>query len=67
MYWFWYDYIKPKYGEKAQLCYMDTESSTVYIKIDDLYKDIAEDGGNRCDTLNYELDRLRLANWINER
>ena len=26
MYGFWYDYVKPKYGEKAELCYMDTVS-----------------------------------------
>ena len=26
MYEFWYDYVKPKYGEKAKLCYMDTNS-----------------------------------------
>ena len=26
MYEFWYDYGKPKYGEKAKLCYMDTVS-----------------------------------------
>ena len=23
MYEFWYDYIKPKYGDRAKLCYMD--------------------------------------------
>ena len=27
MYEFWYGYIKPKYKEKAKLCYMVTESS----------------------------------------
>ena len=28
----WYDYVKPKYDEKAKLCFMDTDSSIVYIK-----------------------------------
>ena len=23
MYEFWYDYVKPKYGETVRLCYMD--------------------------------------------
>ena len=32
MYEFWYDYVKPKDGEKMKLCYMDTDSFTVYIK-----------------------------------
>ena len=31
-YEFWYDYVKPKYGKKAKICYMDTDSFTVYIK-----------------------------------
>ena len=26
MYEFWYDYVKPRYDEKAKLCYMDTDS-----------------------------------------
>ena len=30
MYEFWYDYVKPKYGEKAKLCYMDMDSFIVY-------------------------------------
>ena len=52
-----YGMIKPKYGQEANLCYMDTDSFIVYIKTDDIYKDIAEDGETRFDTLNYELDR----------
>ena len=28
----WYDYVKPKYGEKSKLCYMVTDSFIVYIK-----------------------------------
>ena len=43
MYEFWYDYIKPKYGGKAKLCFMDTDSFIVYVKTNDIYKDIAED------------------------
>ena len=38
-----YDYVKPKYGEKVKLCYMDTDSFIVYLKTNDIYKDIAED------------------------
>ena len=37
IYEFWYDYVKLKYGEKAKLCYMDTDSFIVYIKTDDIY------------------------------
>ena len=43
MYEFWYDYIKPKYQDKAKLCYMDTDSFAIYIKTEDFYKDIAND------------------------
>ena len=32
MYEFWYDCVKPKYGEKAKLCCMDTDSFIVYVK-----------------------------------
>ena len=32
-------------------------SFIVYIKADDIYKDIAEDVETRFDTSNYELDR----------
>ena len=26
MYEFWYDHVKLKYGEKAELCYLNTEN-----------------------------------------
>ena len=32
MYELWYDYVKPKYGEKVKFCYMDTYIFIVYIK-----------------------------------
>ena len=57
MYECWYDYVIPKYDEKAKLCYMDTDSFIVYMKTDDIYKGIAEDVETRFDTSNYELDR----------
>ena len=43
MYEIWHDYVKPKYGENAKLCYMDTDSFIVHVKADAIYKDIAED------------------------
>ena len=47
---FWYDYVKPKYREKAKLCYMDTDSFIVRVKTNDIYEDIAEDVETRFDT-----------------
>ena len=32
MYDFWYYFLKPKYGEKAKLCYMDTGIALIYNK-----------------------------------
>ena len=57
MYEFWYDYMKPKYGDSVKLCYMDTDSFIMYIKTEDFYKDIANDVEKRFDTSNYEVDR----------
>ena len=54
MYEFWYDYIKPKYGDKARLCYMDADSFVIYIESENLYKDIASDVERWFDTSNYD-------------
>ena len=46
--------IKPKYGDKARLCYMDTDSFVTNIKTEDFYKDIASDVEIWFDTSNYD-------------
>ena len=56
MYEFWYDLFKPKYGKKANLCYIDTNSFIVCIKIYDIYKDIADSVETRFNTSIYELE-----------
>ena len=57
MYELWYDYVKPKYDENAELCFMDTDSFIVHIKTDDIYKNIADEVETRFDTSNFEIDR----------
>ena len=54
---FWYDCVKPKYDKNAKLCYIDTESFIVYVKTNDIFKDIAQDVETRFDTSNFEVDR----------
>ena len=39
---------------------MDRYSFLVYIKTEDIYKDISEDVEKRFNTSNYEVDRLLL-------
>ena len=66
MYEFWYDYVKNKYGNKARLCYMDTDSFVINIKTNDFYKDISQDVNERFDTSNYTFDRP-LPKGINKK
>ena len=55
---FWCEYIKPKYQCKAKLCYMDTNSFTIYIKTEVVYEGIANDVEKWFDTSNYGINRL---------
>ena len=57
MYKFWYDYVKPKYKQKTNLCYVDTHNFIVYTKAEDIYAEIAKDVEARFDNSDYELDR----------
>ena len=53
MYKFWYEYIKPKYADKAKLCYMDTDSFVIHVKTNDFFHDISNDVNLWFDTSNY--------------
>ena len=53
MYPFWYDYMKPKFNDNANLGYIDTDSFICHIKTENFYEDIANDVEKRFDTSNY--------------
>ena len=42
MHEFLYDYIKPKYEDKTNLCYIDRDSFIAIRTTENAYKDIAE-------------------------
>ena len=59
MYEFWYDYIKPKYGHSGNLCYTDTDSFIINIKIKDFFEDASNDVERWFDTSNYDKNDKR--------
>ena len=61
MYEFWYNYIVPKYGDRAKLCYTDADSFIIYIKTEDFFEDISNDVEKWFDRSNYnKKDKLPL-------
>ena len=59
MYEFWYDHIKPKYGDRAKLCYTDTDSFVIHIITEDFFEDISDDVERWFDTSNYDENDKR--------
>ena len=59
MFEFWYDYLKPMYGDKIRLCYTDTDNFLMHIKTDDFYKDISADVDKWFDTSNFNKNNNR--------
>ena len=68
MYKFWYDYIKPKYEDRAKLCYTDTGSIIAHIMTEDFYRDTADDVKKWFDISNYdENDERPLPIGMNKK
>ena len=68
MYQFWYYYIKSKYQDKAQLCYMDADSFIIHIETEDFYEDIANDVEKWFDASKYDKnDKRPLPIGINNK
>ena len=62
-----YDYIKPKYGDRVKLGYVDTDSFAIYIETEDFYNDIANDVERWFDKSNFdENDKRRLSVGMNK-
>ena len=56
MYRFHYEYVKPKWENKAKLLFTDTDSLCYEIETDDVHKDISENVSEWFDTSNYDKD-----------
>ena len=68
MYEFWYDYVKPKYKEKAKLCYMDTDCFVIIIFTETFFEDINNDVERWFDTFNYDKnDKWPLQTGMNKK
>ena len=51
--------LNQKYGDRAKLRYMDTDSFVIYIETEDFYKDIAGNVERWFDTSNYNENDKR--------
>ena len=58
-YKFWYDYIKPKYGDRGKLRYTDTDSFIIHIITKDFFENNADDVERCFDTSNYDYNDKR--------
>ena len=68
MYKFWHDYISPKYGDKAKLCYTDTNSFIIYIKTEDFFEGISNNIEKWFDMSNYDKnDKRPLPICVNKK
>ena len=68
MYDFHYNYIKKKYGNRAELLMTDTDSLMYLIQTDDVYDDIKKDVKKKFDTSNFpDVHPSRIKTGVNEK
>ena len=54
-----YDYFKPKYGDRAKLCYTHTDSFIINITTEDFFEDISNEVEVWYDTSSYDENDKR--------
>ncbi len=63
MYEFHYDYVKPKWEDRVELLFTDTDSLCYEIRTDDVYEDIKNDVDKWYDTSNYCTTKIIPADY----
>ena len=58
MYKFYYDYLRPKFKDKMQLLYVDTDSFVLEIHTDDFFEDTKYDLKEWFDTSDYDKNMV---------
>lgn len=66
MYEYYYNFLKPKYGENIQIAYTDTDSFVLHVKTDDFYEDMKQNL-ERYDTSDYPLNNQFQMPLVNKK
>ena len=65
MHEFHYDCMRPRYGGKVRLCYMNTDSFVYEIGTEHFYRDIAKDVEERF--IRVDIQRMKTSHCPSEK
>ena len=60
MYKYWHDYVKSNHGEMPKLCYMDTGSLIVHVKLGDIYAGFSGNVKKTFGLFSYKVEKQLL-------